>query len=142
MRKLDELNRLYNIAEKRGYEIINYDLTALKQKGMIVKLGHITSLLVDEKEIETTAEKKTIIAHEVGHAETNALHRLNSNPQEIKKCEYKATKWAVEELVPISEYLKALKNGLVEVWQLAEYFDVTEDFIRKAHYIYKKKGLV
>lgn len=139
---LNKLDKLYSFAEKNGYNVVNYDLSFLEQEGMIFKINGKKSVLLDYKNIKTSAEEKVVLAHEIGHGETNALYGLNSNSQEIKKCEYKATKWAVEELIPISEYLKALKNGFVEAWQLAEYFDVTEDFIRKAHYIYKKKGLV
>lgn len=139
---LNKLNELYDLAEQKGYGVINYDLTKLRQKGMVLKINNETLILLDEKNIETTAEEKTIIAHEVGHAETNALYHLSSNLQEINKCEYKAIKWAVKELIPFAEYFKALKSGIAEVWQLAEYFNVTEDFIRKTHYIYERQGLM
>lgn len=139
---LNKLNELYNLAYQKGYDVINYDLTKLRQKGMVLKIDNETLILIDEKNIETTAERKTIIAHEVGHAETNALYNFTSSKKEVNKCEYKAVKWAVKELIPFAEYFKALKSGIIEVWQLAEYFNVTEDFIRKTHYIYEIQGLV
>ena len=45
-------------------------------------------------------------------------------------------------LVPAEEFMDALSCGMVEVWDLAEHFDVTEDFIRKAVEIYKIKSII
>ena len=37
---------------------------------------------------------------------------------------------------------QAIDDGYTEVWQLAEQFGVTEDFIRRADYIYRCEGLI
>ena len=63
------------------------------------------------------------------------------SPLDIReKQELKADRWAVSRLVPASELFEALESGTVEIWALAEHFDVTEDFMRKAIEIHRVKG--
>ena len=54
--------------------------------------------------------------------------------------EERATRWAVQELIPADKLLSAFKNGYTEVWQLAEYFNVTENFIKDTIRVHKVKG--
>lgn len=49
-----------------------------------------------------------------------------------KKYERAADKWAIKKLIPKDELEAAFQKGITEVWELAEYFEVTEDFVRKA----------
>ena len=51
--------------------------------------------------------------------------------------EYRADKWAVHALLPRQELERAVKEGCTEVWELAERFGLTEDFIRRAAYVYR-----
>ena len=39
--------------------------------------------------------------------------------------EEKASRWAIQHVVPHEKYIHALHNGICEVWDLAEYFGVT-----------------
>lgn len=48
----------------------------------------------------------------------------------------------MQKLMPSDELLQAVQNGCVEVWELAEYFDVTEDFVRRACEIYRAMGIL
>ena len=49
-----------------------------------------------------------------------------------KKHENRADKWAIQRLIPLSELDAARAAGHTELWDLAEYFGVTEDMMRKA----------
>jgi len=97
---------------------------------------------MDPFRIETTAQERVHLAHELGHCETGAFYNVYSSLDVREKQETRANVWAVTHLVPADEFMKALYNGIVEVWELAEYFDVTEDFIRKAAEIYKVKNIL
>lgn len=81
-------------------------------------------------------------AHELGHCETGAFYNIYSKHNVISKYEYKADKWAVQRLMPIDELLSAVEEGYTEVWELAEYFGVTEDFVRRAYEIYTAMGVL
>ena len=43
-------------------------------------------------------------------------------------------------MIPAEALTKAVRAGYKEVYELAEYFDVTEDFVREAYRIHKLKG--
>ena len=83
------------------------------------------------------SEELVRTAHELGHCETGAFYNRYSKFNVISKLEYKADKWAVQELVPYDELNDALEKGYTEKWQLAELFGVTEEMIERAVYIYK-----
>ena len=63
--------------------------------------------------------------------ETGAFYNVDS-PCDIRgKHENKANKWAIQHLISESKLDEAIANGYTEIWSLAEYFDVTEDFMKK-----------
>ena len=99
-------------------------------------------VFIDYARLKTHAEKKTALAHECGHCATGTTHQLSSPLDLVGQHEYKADKWAAHRLVPPDELLKALKGGCTEPWELAERFSVTEDFIRRAEYIYRCEGII
>ena len=43
--------------------------------------------------------------------------------------------------VPFDKLLAAFRMGITELWELAEHFGVTEDFIKKAYALYEEKLL-
>lgn len=92
---------------------------------------------MDPFQIETSAQERVHLAHELGHCKTGSFYNVYSALDVREKQEKKADRWAVMQLVPAAELREAFSSGVVEVWELAEYFDVTEDFIRKAIEIYK-----
>lgn len=97
---------------------------------------------MDPFRIETTAQERVHLAHELGHCETGSFYNVYSSLDIREKQEQRADRWAVSHLVPVEEFMSALSEGVVEVWELAEFFDVTEDFIRKAAEIYKIKNVL
>ena len=139
---MDKLTELYELAYDKDYAIFNYDLSALQTKGMIINVDGKYGIYLDHQNIENSAEETVVAAHEIGHAETGSLYTFNTDKYTIGKCEYRANKWAVKHLIPFEDYFKALNQGLVEKWQLAEHFNVTEDFIVKTHRVYQAEGLI
>lgn len=95
-------------------------------------------IIMDEGDM-TEAEKKTHLAHEIGHCMTGSFYRPYCPLETRERCEYKANKWMIENLLPKEEIQAAFNMGIVEVWELAEYFGVTEDVIRFACYEYFDK---
>ena len=97
---------------------------------------------IDPFEIETEAEERVHLAHEIGHCETGSFYNAYSDFDIHEKHELRADCWAASRLVPAQELICALKCGVVELWALAELFDVTEDFMQKAINIYCSKGIL
>jgi hypothetical protein len=138
-RKKTRTSELYEIAEKNGTEIICRELPKTASASVRSASGRCY-VGIDPFEIETTAEERVHLAHEIGHCETLAFYNAYS-PLEIReKQERKADRWAVSRLVPVRELTEALRRGIKEIWDLAEYFDVTEEFMLKAIEIHRTNG--
>lgn len=97
-------------------------------------------IAIDPMEIKSAADGKVKLAHELGHCETCSFYSRSSPADVLERHEHRADKWAVHHLIPLEEYQEAISKGYTEVWQLAEYFDVTEDFIRRTDYLYRCEG--
>lgn len=137
------ITNLYDLAEKENIPIISFhisndDVEALSQcddDGDCI-------IAIDNTKIKNEADLKVKMAHELGHCETGAFYNRYSPYDEIGRHEYRADKWAVYELIPFDELVIALNKGYNEAWQLAEYFEVPENFIERAFDIYRAKGLL
>lgn len=93
---------------------------------------------LDDREMNE-AERKSHLAHEIGHCETGAFYDLYSPLDNRAWDEHRANVWAIKKLLPKEELQQAFEQGLVEVWQLAEHFDVTEDLVHFACEYYFQK---
>ena len=79
---------------------------------------------------------RCVMAEELGHHFTSSgvriakRHCSTQDRLTIDKIEYKALRWAANFLVPENDLLDAIASGLIEVWELAEDFDVTDEMMR------------
>ena len=127
------LNQLYNIADKNNISVYHFPLSPVKSMSVPGNIG------IDVNQVETLAEEKESFAHELGHCMKNAFYTGKSSYELRSQKEYRADKWAVQTLLPYNELLIALKKGITEIWEIAEYFDVTENIVKKALKIYESK---
>lgn len=89
-------------------------------------------MVIDRSKCKTSARERTVLAHEAGHYISGAFY-LAYSPYEVKEqAEHRAFSASVEKYLPASEIQKCYKMGLTENWQLADYFNLDEDFIEKA----------
>lgn len=128
------MNDLYSIAEKGKISIYNFKMKKAKAVSTPGAIG------IDESKMQNHSEFNVCLAHELGHQFKNAFYDISSTFETRERQEMRATRWAVNELVPVNELLIAFKSGHTEVYDLAEYFNVTEEFIRNAFYIYETSG--
>lgn len=64
-------------------------------------------------------------------------------PRDVRqKYENRANKWAYKKLVPQDELAEACLQGYREPWELAEYFGVTEFFLRNALEFYRNSSIL
>lgn len=91
--------------------------------------------------LKTQAQRRTALMHEHGHFLSGAFYHPYS-PYQIKaQAEHKAVKASIIEYIPLSDIYDCFLNGLTELWQLADHFDVTEDFMQMAIDFYKDQEL-
>ena len=92
--------------------------------------------------MSTLADEKVKLAHELGHCETGAFYNRYAARDIRQKYENQANKWAYKKLVPQDELVEACLQGYREPWELAEYFGVTEDFLRGALKYYQERDYI
>lgn len=110
-------------------------------KSMSVHHNGKSYIAIDPNLVESSADGKVKIAHELGHCETGSFYTRHSPLDVLEKHEYRADKWAAHRLIPPESLADAIKDGYTEPWQLAEKFEVTEEFIRRTIYIYQCEGV-
>ena len=83
-----------------------------------------------------SCKKFSVLAEEIGHYKTSAGNILDQDDTANRKQERTARKWAYEKLVPIENIQFAFADGHTEIWDMAEYLDLDEEFLREAliHY--------
>lgn len=125
-------------AESEGIEVRNHSFKNPKIKGLYVD-GVIT---LNKSILETTAEKKCILAEEMGHHHTAYGNILNQSHIVSKKQELLGRKWAFHRLVPLNSFISAFQTGIRNRFEFAEHLGVTEVFLDSAiAYYLGKYGL-
>lgn len=132
------LNELYEIAEKSNIRVDEFRLSQ-DTKSLAVYIDGKYAVALDVSKLKTNADIVAALAHELGHCKTHSFYNINNILDVRTKHEYNADKWACENLLPKDEMLEAFHQGYVEVWQLAEYFEVSENLVKKALWIYFDK---
>ncbi len=127
MKKIDELGR---IANKEDITVMTTNCPECGSMSHMTLDGNCY-IGIDRRKM-TEAEKTVYMAHEMGHCMTGSFYNRYSRFDVISRHEYRANKWAIKKLVPEDELIEAFENGIIEIWELAERFDVTEDFMKKA----------
>lgn len=137
------LDDLYAIADESGIPVIEYEIKNEKVPALSVCDEDGDCIIaLDTRKFSGYADHKVIMAHELGHCKRGAFYNQYSQFDIRSRHEYRADKWAIQLVLPYEELLAACEKGNTEVWQLAEYFDVTEDFISRAFEIYRNMGYV
>lgn len=121
------LTDLYIRAENGGIEVDDVPMRELKAVSFPDDW-----IAIDTGKIDTHAEEKVLLAHEIGHCETGSFYNIHS-PFDLKeKRERRAIKRSYEILVPHDQLLEVVACGVTEIWDLAEHFDVPCEFMKNA----------
>ena len=128
--------------EISGEEIMLFNYAKLDRPAALIENQYGAGMFINERLTETTAQQKCAILHEYAHHVTHATHSVHASAETRMKDEFKAVRYAVHRWLPVAQMQQAMADGDTELWQLAERFNVTEEFIRKAFYIYRCEGLL
>ena len=134
MIKIMKTETLYRIAADNGISLDFFELPVTKS--VCVKHNGKCYIAIDPSQTSTNAAERVCLAHELGHCQTDSFYNIYAPLDNRGKHERKADIWAINKLIPKKELVKAIKKGHREISELAEYFSVTEDFMRKAFEIY------
>lgn len=87
------------------------------------------------------ADERVHLAHELGHCATGSFYNRYTPFDIRQKHENRADKWAIKKLISREALNDAVSRGNTTLWELAEYFGVTNDFMRKAICLYEHENL-
>ena len=137
---MEKLQTLYDLAEQHNIGVYFYNLG--DAEAAAVQDGTFCAIALNPRCNQTPQSELEHLSHEMGHIETGTLHAPSATPGDILRNEYRCTAWVVHHLIPIDELLEVIDYGYTEVWELAEYFGVSEECILDAVKIYRNKGLL
>ncbi len=132
-------NDLYALAEQLGIVVLSFPLP--DSESISLESGDNCYIGIDDKQLDSSKEERVHMAHELGHCVTGSFYNEYSPVDNRGKCEDTADRWAVKKLINKDEFQRQIECGM-EVWDLAEYFNVTEDFIKKAYHLYFEVQMV
>ena len=135
---IQEIYKLYEDDDKIYLEEL--DLNENKSFSTMSNKGICFVAIKKDKDM-SEKEKLTYLSHELGHCKKGAFYNRYSPLSDIKQQECRAWDWATTNVIPFDELQSAFENGIVEIWELSEHFNVTEEFIYKTLEAYKRKGL-
>ncbi len=141
------MQKLYEVAEQEGVMVEEYAPLPAGFYGLYYNEENHFPVVSLSREIYGNRKlERSILAEELGHYLTttdhclprffkNYAHRLS-----ISRQEYKAVRKGGQLLISANEILDAITNGLEEIWELAEHFNVTEEFMKLRIHVWTVSG--
>lgn len=142
---LSYLEILYDKALESNIHIYNYRLSDTKKAACVAIPEHKT-IALDKNALSSTAKETVVLAEEIGHYETCSLYLLKSTCNTPLAClnqmkgEANAKRWAIKNVLPPEVIQKAIDSGCYNNYEMAEYCQVTVEFLRYAFDYYTQQG--
>ena len=89
--------------------------------------------------LETSTQKKCVLAEELGHYHTTVGNILDQSKVENRKQEQRARAWAYNKMIGLNGLTKSYEHGCKSLHETADYLNVTEEFLSDALEYYKNK---
>ena len=125
-----EIQNLYTFARQQNIEVIPYPMEKNVSMSVMREDG-VCFIGMDDSVRDGSVQERVHLGHELGHCATGSFYSIHTAIDCRQRHENRADKWAIQALIPVEELDTAIAEGCTEVWELAERFGVTEDFIRK-----------
>lgn len=135
-----EFSDFYSYCKENNVDVIPF--AGSPQPGATIRDRDCYAVFLDFTKIKSTRLLRGVCYHELGHAATGALHKIDSPFELVERSEYRANRWSAEKYLTAEDFRLAFANGFSELWQLAEFFDLPEADIRSAlSYWTERKGV-
>lgn len=125
-----ELSDFYNHCRNNDIDVIPF--VGCPSAGATIRDGECYAIFLDFSRIRSPRLMRGVCIHELGHAATGSLHKVSSPFDLVERSEYRANRWAAENFLNEADFRAAFADGYTEPWELAEYFDLPEEDIKKA----------
>lgn len=91
------------------------------------------------KDIPTLKEKHCVLAEELGHYHTTVGDITNLNNYNNYKQELRARRWGYNRIAGLLKLIQAFEHGCRSLYEVAEYLNVTEEYLKEALQWYRSK---
>lgn len=126
-----EILALYDLAKQQNIEVIQYPMSINGSMSIMLEDGSCY-IGIDESVQDGGVQERVHLSHEIGHCATGSFYNIYAAIDHRRRHENRADKWAIQQLIPVDDLDEAIAQGYTEIWELAEHFGVTEDFVKKA----------
>ena len=126
-----ELRSLYDLAQQQNIAVIPFSMEKNESMSLMDDQGRCY-IGMDDPIRDGSIQERVHLSHEMGHCITGSFYNIYAPLDCRQTHENRANKWAIQALIPVEQLDDAIAEGYTEVWELAERFGVTEDFVRKA----------
>lgn len=129
---INTYERLLDEADQEG--IILKEMPLLAYDGRIKN-----NKIVIRQDIPTQKQKACVMAEELGHYYTTVGNILDQTDVGNRKQELRARAWAYDKMIGLTGLIRAYKHGCRNRYEMAEYLDVTEEFLDESLEYYRKR---
>ena len=132
MTKYEELLEIASQENVKVYE--KYDLSGTRLKGL-----YCDGVIALDKDIETQTERACVLAEELGHHYTTVGDITDLTSMNNQKQELKARLTAYNDRIGLRGIIDAYKARRTSPEEMAEFLDVTPEFLQDALECYRTK---
>ncbi len=122
--------------------LIQADLEGLRVKEKPLQSGDgriFNNKIAIRRDINTTIEKSCVLAEEIGHYRTGSGDITRLDTVSNQKQEYRARMMGYDIKIGLSGIICAFEKGVRSKSEMADYLDVTEEYLIAALDAYRKK---
>lgn len=123
------------LAQDCGVEVLHFPLPQTDSLSCEVD-GHCY-IGLDSTRPRTQAEEQARLGHELGHCLYGGFYTRATPFDLAERHEARADRWYILRAIPRSRLFELLRQGY-DAWEIAEYLNTTEDYVRRAYYFYKE----
>lgn len=123
-----ETKALYKLAEEENITVDHIPLHHARAFSLMDEEGDCFVAL-DSRQFHSDAEERVALAHELGHCMRGAFYNRYSSLDSKSRHERRANVWMYRRLVSEDELHQAVTEGCVEIWELAERFNLPQDIM-------------
>lgn len=129
------LPELYAQASQQNIPILRYPMPQCGSMSLMTPEGSCV-IGMDDCVTDGGTQERVHLSHELGHCLTGSFYNIYAARDLRQRHENRADKWAIRHLIPVAELDDAIAAGHTELWDLADFFGVTEAFLKKAICLY------
>lgn len=131
---MNEYEKLENAAAQNNVEIIRRHFKSDRIKGL-----YCDGTIALSSDLKTIPEKACVLAEELGHYHTSFGNIIDASRTQNQKQEMRARMWAYDRQVGLIGIVESFRAGCQSLSEMAEFLEVTEQFLREALERYRQK---